>query len=103
MYAIIRTGGKQYRVQEGDEVFVEKLALEDGARVQFDEVLAIGENDALELGRPLVEGARVEGEVLKQGKGKKIVIFKMKSKKGYRRKNGHRQPYTKVKITSVAR
>lgn len=102
MYAIIKTGGKQYRVSEGDEIFIEKLDAEVGDSVQFDEVLAIGESDEMKWGCPLVEGASVKGEVLKQGKGKKIVVFKYKPKKGYRRKTGHRQPYTRVKITGVS-
>ena len=103
MYAIIRTGGKQYRVNEGDEIFVEKLNVEAGEEVQFEEVLALGEEGNLEWGKPLLEGATVSGEVVKQGKGKKVVIFKYKPKKGYRLKKGHRQPYTRVKINKIAR
>lgn len=103
MYAIIKTGGKQYRVSEGDEVFVEKLGQEAGEKVNFDQVLAMGEGESLEWGKPFLEGAKVEGEIVKNGKGPKINIFKYKAKKGYRRRQGHRQPYSKVKITSLAR
>lgn len=103
MYAIIKTGGKQYRVSEGDELFIEKLTQEQGDEVRFEEVLALGDEGSLEWGTPVIEGAVVTAEVVKQGKGKKIVVFKYKSKKGYRRKKGHRQPYTRVKITSIAR
>ena len=95
MYAILKTGGKQYKVSEGDVIYVEKLGVEDGATVTFDEVLAVGEGDKLTVGAPYVSGAAVTG------KGKKINIFKMKPKKGYRRRQGHRQPYTKVTIASI--
>jgi large subunit ribosomal protein L21 len=97
MFAIIKTGGKQYRVQANDEIYVEKLSAEAGSKVTFDEVLML--ND--EIGTPFIKGATVEGEVVKNGKGKKIVIFKYKPKKDYRRKTGHRQEYTLVKITKV--
>ena len=100
MYAILKTGGKQYKVSEGDVIYVEKLGVEDGATVTFDEVLAVGEGDKLTVGAPYVSGAAVTGTVEKTGKGKKINIFKMKPKKGYRRRQGHRQPYTKVTIAS---
>lgn len=103
MYAIIKTGGKQYRVSEGDEIFVEKLEAEAGDNIRFEEVLAMGDAGSLEWGTPILEGAIVSGEVVKQGKGKKVVIFKYKPKKGYRRKQGHRQPYTRVKITGLTR
>ena len=98
MYAILKTGGKQYKVSEGDVIYVEKLGVEDGATVTFDEVLAVGEGDSLTVGAPYVSGAAVTGTVEKTGKGKKINIFKMKPKKGYRKRQGHRQPYTKVTI-----
>ncbi len=98
MNAIIKTGGKQYKVESGSEIYVEKLNVEAGATVTFDEVLAVGET----IGTPLVEGAKVTGEVVKHGKGKKITIFKFKAKKDYRNKTGHRQPYTLVKITDIA-
>ena len=98
MYAIIRTGGKQYRVQENDEFRVEKLNAEVGDKVIFDEVVAVG-GDELVVGTPLVAGYGVEAEVLEQGKADKVIIYKYKAKKDYRRKNGHRQPYTLVKVT----
>ena len=101
MYAIIKTGGKQYKVQQGDTIFVEKLLAEDGATVTFSEVLAVGNEDGLKVGAPFVNGATVEASVSKSGKGKKIIIFKYKPKKGYRRKQGHRQPYTKIEITKI--
>ncbi len=101
MYAIIQTGGKQYKVSEGDVVYIEKLNAEEGASVSFDEVLAVGEGAELKLGNPFVGGATVSGTVLKNGKAKKVLIFKYKPKKGYRRRQGHRQPYTKVQIEKI--
>jgi large subunit ribosomal protein L21 len=101
VYAVIKTGGKQYRVQEGDVLMVEKLDVIEGSKVQFDEVLAISDENGLKVGTPVVEGATVEANVLGQGKGKKIIVFKFKKKKDYRRKQGHRQPYTKVQITKI--
>ncbi len=101
MYAIIKTGGKQYKVQEGDELFIEKIAGESGDKVEFDEVLAISTDEGLNVGRPLLEGAKAEAKILAQGKHKKVTIIKYKAKKGYRRKQGHRQPYTKVKIAKI--
>lgn len=101
MYAIIATGGKQYKVSKGDEIYVEKLENEIGSTVSFD-VLLVGDDNGIKAGNPLVEGAKVEGKVLAQVKGEKIVIYKYKSKKNYHRKNGHRQPYTKIEITSIA-
>jgi large subunit ribosomal protein L21 len=100
MYAIIKTGGKQYRVQENDEFRVEKLDANVGDAVVFDEVVAVG-GDELVVGSPLVEGAAVKAEVLEQGKADKVIIYKYKAKKDYRRKNGHRQPYTLVKVTAI--
>ncbi len=100
MYAVIKTGGKQYQVKEGDVIFVEKLDKEEGATVTFDEVLAVG-GDEFKAGTPFVEGASVSGKVLGQTKGKKVIIFKFKAKKGYRNKTGHRQPYTKVQIEKI--
>lgn len=101
MYAIIVTGGKQYKVQEGDVIYIEKLEANEGDAVKFDQVIAIGKEDGLTVGAPLVEGASVDATVAKNGKGKKIKIFKYKPKKGYRRRQGHRQPYTKVTIGAI--
>jgi large subunit ribosomal protein L21 len=101
MYAIIETGGKQYRVQEGDTVFVEKLEAAAGDVVTIDSVLAVSKDGKLTLGAPVVAGAKVEAKVLEQGKAKKIIVFKYKPKKDYRRKQGHRQPYTKLVIEKI--
>ena len=100
-HAIIVTGGKQYRVAEGDVIFVEKLDVEAGETVKFDQVLAIVDEGTSVFGTPTVEGAVVTGNVVKNGKGKKIRVYKMKPKKGYRRTQGHRQPYTKVQIEAI--
>ena len=102
MYAIIETGGKQYKVQNGDQLRVEKLSAEAGNTVVFDKVLACGEGSDIKVGTPYLEGLTVEGEVVESGKGDKVIIFKYKAKKDYRKKQGHRQPYTLVEITSVA-
>ncbi len=101
MYAIIETGGKQYKVQEGDVVFIEKLDLEDGATVTFDKVLACSNDGKVSFGSPVLSNVTVSAKVLGQGKDKKIIIFKYKPKKGYRRKQGHRQPHTKVQIEKI--
>ena len=101
MYAIIATGGKQYKVSEGDIIFVEKLEAEEGSEYTFDEVLALSGNDGLVVGKPTVAGAAVKANVVKNGKGKKITVFKYKSKKNEKKKIGHRQPYTKVQITAI--
>lgn len=101
MYAVVETGGKQYKVTEGDVIFVEKLDVEEGAEVTLDKVLMAGEGDAVKVGTPVVEGATVTAKVVKNGKSKKVVVFKMKRKKNYRRKKGHRQPYTKLEIKAV--
>lgn len=101
MYAIIESCGKQYKVSEGDVVFFEKLEVEEGKKVNFDKVILVSNDGKVEIGNPYVKGAKVEGKVVAHGKGKKIVVFKYKAKKNYRRKQGHRQPYTKVEITAV--
>ncbi len=101
MYAILVTGGKQYKVSEGDVIYVEKLGVEDGASVTFSEVLAVGNGAELKVGTPYVDGASVTATVDKTGRQKKINIFKMKPKKGYRRRQGHRQPYTKVTVNAI--
>ena len=103
MNAIIVTGGKQYKVAEGDVLFIEKLDQEAGDVVKFEQVLAIIDGEEATFGAPVVEGASVEAKILKYGKGKKIRIFKYNPKKGYRKRQGHRQPYTKVEITKVVR
>ncbi len=100
MYAVIRTGGKQYRVAEGQKLRVEKLIGNAGDKVTFGEVLLVG-GDAPKIGKPLVSGASVAAEITAQDRGKKIVVFKFKRRKNYRRKNGHRQPYTELKITGI--
>lgn len=101
MYAVIVTGGKQYRVQEGDFLFVEKLEVEDGAEVVFDKVLAVGEEGSVKVGAPVVEGATVVAKAVKTGKGKKLNIITYRPKKGSMVRKGHRQPYTKVEITAI--
>jgi large subunit ribosomal protein L21 len=101
MYAIIETGGKQYKVQAGDVIFVEKLSANAGDSITFDRVLAVSNDNGLTTGAPLVSGASVTGKVEQQVKGEKIIVFKYKPKKNYKRKQGHRQPYTKVTIESI--
>lgn len=100
MYAIIATGGKQYRVSEGDVIYIEKIDAQVDSTVSFD-VLLMGNEGDVKVGTPVVEGAKVEGKVVGQIRGEKIIVFKYKSKKNYRRKQGHRQPYTKVEITKI--
>ncbi|EZH66876.1 50S ribosomal protein L21 [Bacillaceae bacterium JMAK1] len=100
MYAIIETGGKQIKVEEGQTIFIEKLTEDAGEAVSFDRVIFVGGDDT-KVGAPYVEGAKVTGTVERQGKNKKVMIYKFKRRKGYRRKQGHRQPYTKVKIDSI--
>ena len=100
MYAIIATGGKQYKVSEGDVIYIEKLDAENGNEVTFDQVLAVG-GDKLTIGSPLVEGSTVTGKVLDQVKGKKVTVYHYKRKSGYHKKNGHRQAYTKVQIDKI--
>lgn len=101
MYAVLTTGGKQYRVQEGDVLFVEKLNAEVDSTVELTEVLAVAKDGEIKVGAPVVEGAKVVAKVLAQGKAKKVVVFKYKRKKDYRRKNGHRQPYTKIVVEKI--
>ena len=101
MQAIIVTGGKQYKVSEGEALFIEKLDVEAGEQVVFDQVLAVLDGDNTTIGTPTVAGAKVEATVVKNGKGKKIRIFKYNPKKGYRKRQGHRQPYTKVEIQKI--
>lgn len=101
MYAVIQTGGKQYRVSEGDFIYIEKLDAKDEEQVQFD-VVAVGSDDGIKLGSPLLEGASVTGKVVKSGKAKKITVFTYRPKKGSKRKLGHRQPYTKVQIETIS-
>ena len=101
MYAIIESCGKQYKVQEGDQVYFEKLDVKEGETVKFDKVLLISDDKKISVGDPYVKGATVEGTVSKQGKGPKIIVYKYKAKKNYRRTQGHRQPYTRVEIKSI--
>ncbi|MGY0372440.1 50S ribosomal protein L21 [Clostridium sp. JNZ J1-5] len=101
MYAVIKTGGKQYKVQEGDVLFVEKLDAEIDSNVELTEVLAVNKDGELVVGSPVVEGAKVVAKVLKQGKARKVIVFKYKPKKDSRKKNGHRQPYTKLQIEKI--
>ncbi len=101
MYAIVATGGKQYKVAVGDEIYVEKLEGEQGTEISLENVLAVFDGDSVKLGEE-AKGICVKAEIVKQGRGKKIIVFKYKPKKGYRRKNGHRQPYTKLSIKSIA-
>ena len=100
-HAVIETGGKQYRVAEGDVIYVEKLDAADGENVTFDKVLAVVDEAESRFGAPVLEGASVSGTVVKNGRGKKIRVYKMKPKKNYRRTQGHRQPYTKVQIGTI--
>ncbi|CAM3824437.1 50S ribosomal protein L21 [Alkalicoccus chagannorensis] len=100
MYAIIETGGKQVKVEQGQEVYIEKIDAEAGETVTFDRVLLVG-GDETKVGSPLIDGATVTAKVDKNGRGKKLTVFKYKAKKNYRRKQGHRQPYTKVTIDAI--
>lgn len=102
MYAIVQTGGKQYRVSEGDIINVEKLNVEAGSTVELNEVLVIGDADSMLIGKPFVEGAVVTAELLENGKADKVYIYKYKAKKDYRKKQGHRQPFSKLQIKSIA-
>ena len=102
MYAIIESCGKQYKVSEGDVVFFEKLDVEEGKSVTFDKVIMVSDDGKVQVGNPYVKGVKVEGKVVAHGKHKKIIVYKYKAKKNYRRTRGHRQPYTKVEITAIA-
>ncbi len=101
MYAIIESCGRQYKVSEGDVVFFEKLDVEEGKKVTFDNVVLVSDDKKVEVGAPYVKGVKVEGKVLAHGKGKKVLVYKYKAKKNYRRTQGHRQPYTKVEISKI--
>ena len=101
MYAIIESCGRQYKVQEGDVIFFEKLDTEEGKKVTFDNVVLVSDGKKVQVGNPYVKDVKVEGKVVSHGKHKKIIVFKMKAKKNERKKQGHRQPYTKVEITSI--
>lgn len=101
MYAIIQTGGKQYRVSEGDVLSIEKLTAAEGEEVVFDQVLTVVSDNDVKVGKPIVEGAKVTAKVVEHGKGKKILVFKYKAKSNYRKRQGHRQPYTKVEISKI--
>lgn len=101
MYAVVETGGKQFRVQEGDVVFVEKLNAEPETTVTLDKVLLVSNGNTINVGAPYVDGASVSAKVLAQGKAKKVIVFKFKPKKGYKRKQGHRQLYTKLQIEKI--
>jgi len=102
MYAVIETGGKQYKVQEGDKLFIEKLEVEAGETIDFDNVLLVSKDGELAIGSPYVESAKVKASVLENGKGPKVIVFKYKNKEGYRKKRGHRQPYTKIQIETIS-
>ena len=102
MYAIIETGGKQYKVSAGDTLYIEKLNVEADSEVVFDKVIAVGSDDSIKVGAPYVEGATVTANVVKNGKGKKIYVFRYKAKKNEKKKIGHRQPYTKVQIQTIS-
>ena len=102
MYAVIKTGGKQYRVEQGDTLAVERLDGDTGAAVSFDEVLLIGTEADTKIGRPLIAGASVKGTIVEQGRAKKVIIFKFRRRKNYKRKKGHRQYFTRVRIESIA-
>src|SRR5437762_7601520 len=101
MYAVIATGGKQYRVQQGETLRVEKLELETGKTVEFTDVLLVADGENVKVGAPHVAGAKVTAEVVGAGRGEKLIVYKYRRRKGYRRKNGHRQPFTALKITAI--
>ena len=101
MFAVFETGGKQYKVSEGDIIFVEKLGVEEGEKVTFENVLAVSKGENTTFGAPYIAGAKIEANVVKNGRAKKIVVFKYKPKKNEKKKQGHRQPYTKIQINSI--
>ncbi|PIE06198.1 MAG: 50S ribosomal protein L21 [Sorangium cellulosum] len=101
MYAVIKTGGKQYRVAKGQNLRIEKVAGEPGDKVTFDQVLMVGGNETPSVGKPIVDGAKVEAKIVAQDRAKKIIVFKFRRRKNYRRKQGHRQPYTELQITNI--
>ena len=101
MYAIIETGGKQYKVEQGDVIYIEKLEVEADSEVKFDKVIAVSDDNGVKVGSPYVKGASVSAKAIKNGKGKKIIVFTYRPKKSSKRKMGHRQPYTKVEITGI--
>ncbi|MBM7854517.1 large subunit ribosomal protein L21 [Desulfohalotomaculum tongense] len=101
MYAIIETGGKQYKVQEGDTLFVEKLDLEEGQTFDIDRVMMVQKDGKVKVGTPTVDGAKVTVKVVRHGRGRKIIVFKYKPKKNYRRKQGHRQPFTEIVVEKI--
>ncbi|WIV10610.1 50S ribosomal protein L21 [Proteiniborus sp. MB09-C3] len=101
MYAVVETGGKQYRVQEGDVVFIEKVDGNEGESLNFDKILLVSNGEEVKVGKPYVDGVSVTGNIVEHGKAKKVVVFKFKRKKDFRKKQGHRQPYTKVKIEKI--
>jgi large subunit ribosomal protein L21 len=103
MFAVLNTGGKQYKVSQGDLIEIEKLDSNVGDTVTLEQVLMVGEGEDVQVGSPYVSGCKVTGEVMEQGKGAKIIIFKKKRRKGYRRKNGHRQLFTQLKITEITK
>ena len=102
MYAVIKTGGKQYRVQEGASLKIEKLEAEEGSTIEFDQVLLIGEGASVKLGTPVIDGGKVTGTVEEQGRRKKVEVVKFKRRQGYKRQKGHRQAFTQVKITGIS-
>ena len=102
MYAVIKTGGKQYRVEQGDTLALERLDGDTGAQLSFDEVLLVGNDDSTTIGRPLVQGASVKATIVEQGRAKKIIVFKFRRRKNYKRKKGHRQYFTRVRIDAIA-
>ena len=102
MYAVIKTGGKQYRVEQGDTLALERLDGDTGTQFSFDEVLLLGSDDVTTIGRPLVQGASVKATIIEQGRAKKIIVFKFRRRKNYKRKKGHRQYFTRVRIDAIA-